>query len=98
MELFLTQPADAAKRLDHFLQDKLPAFSRSRVQEWIKAGRVRINGAAVSKAPASRRLGTGDARRLTDLGAMGEGLRVRVVGDVRLDGADLAALRSRTHC
>ncbi|MBV8820116.1 MAG: hypothetical protein JO022_17260, partial [Acidobacteriaceae bacterium] len=34
---------DAGKRLDHFLQERLPQFSRSRLQEWIKAGRVRVN-------------------------------------------------------
>lgn len=35
---------DAAKRLDHFLQEKLPEFSRARLQAWIKAGRVRVDG------------------------------------------------------
>src|SRR5262245_36241343 len=34
---------DAGKRLDHFLQERLPQFSRSRLQEWIKAGRVYVN-------------------------------------------------------
>lgn len=37
--------AEAGKRLDHFLQEKLPDHSRSRLQEWIKAGRVTVNGA-----------------------------------------------------
>ena len=34
----------AGGRLDHFLQSQLPDYSRSRLQEWIKAGRVLING------------------------------------------------------
>ncbi|HEY1206264.1 MAG: RluA family pseudouridine synthase [Bryobacteraceae bacterium] len=37
--------ADAGKRLDVFLQEQLPEYSRSRLQDWIKAGRVRVNGA-----------------------------------------------------
>ena len=36
--------ADAGKRLDVFLQEQLPEYSRSRLQDWIKAGRVRVNG------------------------------------------------------
>ena len=37
---------DAGKRLDHFLQEHLPQFSRSRLQSWIKEGRVLVNGTA----------------------------------------------------
>jgi 23S rRNA pseudouridine1911/1915/1917 synthase len=37
---------DAGKRLDHFLQEHLPQFSRSRLQSWIKEGRVLVNGSA----------------------------------------------------
>ena len=33
------------KRLDHFLQEQLPQFSRSRLQGWIKEGRVLVDGA-----------------------------------------------------
>ncbi len=36
--------ADAGKRLDVFLQERLAEFSRSRVQGWIKDGRARVNG------------------------------------------------------
>lgn len=39
------EAADAGKRLDHFLQERLPQYSRSRLQEWIKQGRVRVDGA-----------------------------------------------------
>src|SRR6202790_3140753 len=37
---------DVGKRLDHFLQEHLPQFSRSRLQSWIKEGRVLVNGSA----------------------------------------------------
>ena len=40
---------EAGKRLDHFLQEHLPQFSRSRLQSWIKEGRVLVNG-SVAKA------------------------------------------------
>lgn len=37
--------ADANQRLDHFLQNRLPEHSRSRLQSWIKQNRVLVNGA-----------------------------------------------------
>ena len=42
----MTFAGEAGKRLDHFLQERLPQFSRSRLQSWIKEGRVLVNGAA----------------------------------------------------
>jgi 23S rRNA pseudouridine1911/1915/1917 synthase len=36
---------DSGKRLDLYLHERLPEFSRARLQEWIKAGRVRVNNA-----------------------------------------------------
>lgn len=38
--------AIAGRRLDHFLQEQLPQYSRSRLQEWIKSGRVLVDGQA----------------------------------------------------
>jgi 23S rRNA pseudouridine1911/1915/1917 synthase len=38
--------ADTGKRLDTFLHERLPAFSRSRLQTWIKEDRVLVNGVA----------------------------------------------------
>jgi 23S rRNA pseudouridine1911/1915/1917 synthase len=38
--------ADSGKRLDVFLQERLPEYSRSRLQQWVKDGRVLVNGAA----------------------------------------------------
>ncbi len=36
--------ADAGKRLDQFLHDRLPQYSRSRLQSWINQGSVEVNG------------------------------------------------------
>lgn len=41
---FNVSQQDAGKRLDIFLQEKLPQYSRSRLQDWIKSGRVIMNG------------------------------------------------------
>jgi len=48
--------ADARKRLDHFLQEKLADFSRARLQSWIREGRVLVNGVPL-KASAQLRGG-----------------------------------------
>ena len=47
--IFTAGPQDPYKRLDHYLQEQLAQYSRSRLQGWIKAGRVTVNG-AVAKA------------------------------------------------
>jgi 23S rRNA pseudouridine1911/1915/1917 synthase len=39
------ESADAGKRLDHFLSDSVQGYSRSRLQGWIKEGRVLVDGA-----------------------------------------------------
>lgn len=49
--------ADAAKRLDRFLRDEMPEVSRSRIQDWIREGRVRVNG---DQARASYAVHSGD--------------------------------------
>ena len=36
---------ESGTRLDHFLQEKLKEYSRSRIQSWIKEGRVLVNDA-----------------------------------------------------
>jgi 23S rRNA pseudouridine1911/1915/1917 synthase len=38
--------SEREKRLDVFLQQQLPGYSRSRLQDWIRGGRVKVNGAA----------------------------------------------------
>jgi 23S rRNA pseudouridine1911/1915/1917 synthase len=35
---------DAGKRLDQFLRERMPEYSRSRLQDWIEQGRVQVNG------------------------------------------------------
>jgi 23S rRNA pseudouridine1911/1915/1917 synthase len=43
--LLKAEPADRGKRLDAFLRQKLPEYSRSRLQTWIREARVQVNGA-----------------------------------------------------
>ncbi len=42
---------DRGKRLDALLHERLPEYSRSRLQSWIRAGRVQLNG--VTGKPSS---------------------------------------------
>ena len=42
--LFQVDPEEAGRRLDHVVHQHLPQFSRSRIQEWIREGRVLVNG------------------------------------------------------
>jgi 23S rRNA pseudouridine1911/1915/1917 synthase len=42
---FTCETADAGRRLDVVVHARLSEFSRSRIQDWIKAGRVLVNGA-----------------------------------------------------
>lgn len=61
MRVFLADRGDAAHRLDRVLVRRLadiPGLSRTSLQGWIAAGRVRVNGAAVTR-PAER-LALGD--------------------------------------
>jgi 23S rRNA pseudouridine1911/1915/1917 synthase len=44
--LLTADPNDAGKRLDHLVHERLPQYSRARIQEWIRGGRVTIAGAA----------------------------------------------------
>ncbi len=48
---------DAGVRLDHFLAARLTGYSRARLQEWIEAARVTVNGAAARKASLKLRGG-----------------------------------------
>jgi 23S rRNA pseudouridine1911/1915/1917 synthase len=49
---------DAGKRLDQMLHERLPEFSRSRIQDWIGTGRVLVHGSA---RRASYQVRAGDA-------------------------------------
>ena len=45
MKTILTVPVSAAgRRLDQFLRDEMPEYSRARLQGWVKEGRVKVNG------------------------------------------------------
>jgi 23S rRNA pseudouridine1911/1915/1917 synthase len=57
--------SDAGKRLDSFLHERLPEYSRSRLQSWIKEDRVQLNAAP---ARASHTLRPGDTVTLTPAG------------------------------
>jgi 23S rRNA pseudouridine1911/1915/1917 synthase len=54
---------EAGVRLDQFLAARVPALSRSRIQELIKSGHVQLNGRATK---ASARLRRGDALDLNE--------------------------------
>ena len=51
---FQAGPEGAGKRLDQFVHEQIARFSRARIQEWIKAGRVLVNGARQRAAYAVR--------------------------------------------
>ncbi|MDQ2777796.1 MAG: RluA family pseudouridine synthase [Acidobacteriota bacterium] len=79
--ILTTEPADAGKRLDSLLRDKLPEFSRSRLQFWIKEDRVLINGAP---AKASQILHGGESisvetANLAPLKAQAEELPIKIL-------------------
>jgi 23S rRNA pseudouridine1911/1915/1917 synthase len=56
---------DSGKRLDSFLHERFPEYSRARLQNWIKQDRVQVNAAP---ARASHTLRPGDAVTLTPAG------------------------------
>lgn len=39
-----TEPKDTRKRLDQLIHEHLPDYSRARIQNWIREGRVHVNG------------------------------------------------------
>jgi 23S rRNA pseudouridine1911/1915/1917 synthase len=41
---------DAGKRLDQFLRERLPQYSRSRLQDWIEHGRVLVDGSPAKRS------------------------------------------------
>ena len=49
--LLKADAADRGKRLDSLLHERLPEYSRSRLQTWIRDGRVHLNG--IAGKPAS---------------------------------------------
>jgi 23S rRNA pseudouridine1911/1915/1917 synthase len=41
--LIAAAPVDRGKRLDAFLRERMPEYSRARIQDWIEAGRVLVD-------------------------------------------------------
>lgn len=73
--------AAGGQRVDHYLSAVLPEYSRSRMQAWIRNGRVTVNGAAV-KASAVLRGGEEicvEAAEAAPLRAFAEDLPVEVL-------------------
>jgi 23S rRNA pseudouridine1911/1915/1917 synthase len=87
---FSATHADAGKRLDQFLHEHLPAYSRARLQDWIKQGRVRVNGAERRASYALRTADTVEAEPagLTPLRAEAEEIPLRIL----YEDADLVAI------
>ena len=54
-----SNPGDRGKRIDQFLRERLPQYSRSRLQDWIEQGRVLVNG-----SPEKRSYLLKDAERI----------------------------------
>jgi 23S rRNA pseudouridine1911/1915/1917 synthase len=62
VEQFRATAEDAGQRLDRYLASQLPQLSRTRVQELIEQGRVRIaGGAAHGEVRASHRMSEGES-------------------------------------
>ncbi len=81
MQTFDTASGDAGNRLDLFLHQRMPEFSRSRIQDWIKSGRVLVDGFSQK---ASYTLRGGESIRvepapLTPLKAVPEDLPVEIL-------------------
>jgi 23S rRNA pseudouridine1911/1915/1917 synthase len=56
MTSFTVDAGNAGQRLDHYLLEKLPQYSRSRLQAWIKDGAILVNS-ATTKASLTLRGG-----------------------------------------
>ncbi len=73
--------ADKGQRLDAFLHTRLPEFSRSRIQTWIRDGRVVVEGRAAKSSYQIRgteKIGVEPAQ-LAPLKAMAEDIPLRVL-------------------
>jgi 23S rRNA pseudouridine1911/1915/1917 synthase len=82
---------DAGVRLDHFLAARLPRYSRARLQEWIEAARVTVNGAPACKASLKLRGGERievEPAELKPLKAFAEEIPL----DILYEDADLVAV------
>ncbi len=73
--------ADTGKRLDSFVHERLPKYSRSRVQAWIKDNLVQVNGASARASYALRGSETIDLQpaELIPLKAEAEDIPLRIL-------------------
>jgi 23S rRNA pseudouridine1911/1915/1917 synthase len=86
----IVPPESAGLRLDHFLHTALPEYSRARLQDWIRTGRVLVEGRA---AKASQSLHGGEHIEVTPaprvpLKAVAEDIPL----DVLYEDADVVAV------
>jgi 23S rRNA pseudouridine1911/1915/1917 synthase len=88
--LFQVESPDAGQRLDNWLNARLPDYSRSRIQDWIKSGHVRVNGAGSRPAYTLRGGETIDVQpaALTPLRAQAEAIPLTML----YEDADLVAI------
>lgn len=78
---FEAAASDTGKRLDQLLHERLPRHSRSRLQDWIKQARVRVNGKAEKRSyqlKGSERIEVEPAE-LTPLRAIAEDLPLEIL-------------------
>jgi len=86
----IAAPEDAGKRLDLLLHERLPEFTRSRLQSWIKEGRARIDG-KTARPSAAIRAGASiefEPGTLPPLKAEAEDIPLRIL----YEDADVAAI------
>ena len=78
---FSATNAHTGKRLDQALHEQFPEFSRSRLQDWIKRGRVLVNGSAARSSRVLRERDRVDIEpdQLAPLRAEPEAIPLRVL-------------------
>jgi 23S rRNA pseudouridine1911/1915/1917 synthase len=87
------KPADRGKRLDQFLRERLPQYSRARLQDWIEQGRVLVNGSPGKRSfllKGAERIDVAPAE-LAPLRATAEDIPL----DVLYEDADVIAINKR---
>ena len=84
------ESADAGKRLDHYLQERLPQFSRARLQSWIKTGAVLVNDKA-GKASYALRLADAVVVKPADLPPL-KAVAEDIALDILYEDSDVVAV------
>jgi 23S rRNA pseudouridine1911/1915/1917 synthase len=78
---FVVDSAGAGQRLDQWLHEQLPQYSRARIQDWIKSGRVLANSASARASQTLRLADSIDVNpaELPPLKATAEDIPLRVL-------------------